>query len=128
VAEYNGFSPASGVHLNGRLTLGENTADNGGIRLAYMALLQQLSKKGVPPDQKVDGYTQSQQFFLGYAQLWCENVRPEMTRLMAQTDPHSPGRFRVNGVVRNMPQFDDAFGCKPGDAMYIASGKGCRVW
>ena len=128
VREYGSFSPVSGIELNGRLTLGENTADNGGIRLAYMALLQQLSNKGVPLDEKVDGYTQPQQFFLGYGQLWCENVRPEMARLMAQTDPHSPGRFRVNGVVRNMPQFDEAFGCKAGDDMYVASGKGCRVW
>lgn len=128
VREYGSFGPVSGIELNGRLTLGENTADNGGIRLAYLALLEQLKGKHVALSDAVDGYTQPQQFFLGYAQLWCENVRPEMARLMAQTDPHSPGEFRVNGVVRNMPQFDEAFSCKPGDAMYIAPGKGCRVW
>ena len=128
VREYGAFSPVSGIELNGRLTLGENTADNGGIRLAYMALLQELKDKNVPVTDEADGYTEPQQFFLGYAQLWCENVRPEMARLMAQTDPHSPGEFRVNGVVRNMPQFDEAFSCKAGDAMYVAPGKGCRVW
>ena len=128
VKEYGAFSPIPGVHLNGRLTLGENTADNGGIRLAYMALLEQLKDRHLAVSDEVDGYTQRQQFFLGYAQLWCENVRPEMARLMAQTDPHSAGEFRVNGVVRNMPQFDEAFSCKPGDAMYVAPGKGCRVW
>jgi len=128
VKEYNGFSPVPDVHLKGELTLGENTADNGGIRLAYQALLDDLATKGEPLSSKQDSYTQPQQFFLGYAQLWCENVRPEMARMMAQTDPHSPGKFRVIGVLQNMPQFSEAFGCKPGDAMYVAPGRGCRVW
>jgi putative endopeptidase len=129
VNEYGGFSPTPGIELNGKLTLGENTADNGGIRLAYFALMDDLAKKSIPLSQKADGYTQPQQFFLAYAQMWCENERPEEARLRAQTDPHSPGRFRTNGVVRNMPQFDEAFGCKPGDKMYVAPGQGgCRVW
>ena len=126
VNEYGGFSPAPGVELNGRLTLGENTADNGGIRLAYLALMDDLAKKHISPSEKQDGYTQPQQFFLGFAQVWCENVRPEQARLWAQTDPHSPGRFRTNGVVSNTPQFSEAFGCKTGDKMYAA--RGCRVW
>jgi endothelin-converting enzyme/putative endopeptidase len=126
VNEYGGFSPAPGVELNGKLTLGENTADNGGIRLAYLALMDDLAKKSIPVTQKADGYTQAQQFFVGYGQLWCENVRPERARLWAQTDPHSPGKFRVNGVVSNLPAFSEAFGCKAGDKMYAA--KGCRVW
>ncbi len=126
VNEYGGFSPVPGIELNGKLTLGENTADNGGIRLAYLALIDDLAKKSIPLRQKADGYTQQQQFFLGFAQVWCENVRPEQARLGAQTDPHSPGKFRANGVVSNMPQFGQAFGCKAGDKMYPA--KGCRVW
>lgn len=126
VNEYNGFSPEPGVHLNGKLTLGENTADNGGIRLAYFALMDDLAKKSIAPQTKVDGYTEAQQFFLGNAQVWCERQRPEEMRLRAQTDPHSMGEFRVNGVVSNMPEFSQAFGCKVGDKMYAA--KGCRVW
>jgi putative endopeptidase len=128
VDEYSRFSPVEGVYLNGKLTLGENTADNGGIHLAYAALMDDLAKKTIPPSQTEDGYTQAQQFFLGYAQIWCQNARPEAARLLAQTDPHSPGKFRVNGVVSNSMQFSQAFGCKPGDAMYPAAGKGCRVW
>ncbi len=126
VNEYGGFSPIPGIELNGKLTLGENTADNGGIHLAYFALMDDLAKKSIPASKKDDGYTQPQQFFLGFAQVWCENVRPEQARVYAQTDPHSPGKFRTNGVVSNMPQFSQAFGCKAGDKMY--AGKGCRVW
>ncbi len=126
VNEYGGFSPVKGVELNGKLTLGENTADNGGIRLAYMALMDDLAKKTVPVSQEEDGYSQPQQFFLGFAQVWCESTRPEEARTLAQTDPHSPGKFRTNGVVSNMPQFSRAFGCKPSDKMYAAHA--CRVW
>ncbi len=128
VNEYGSFTPVPGIELNGRLTLGENTADNGGIRLAYMALMDDLAKKSLPPSEKTDGYTQAQQFFLGFAQVWCENVTPETARLEAQTDPHSPGKFRTNGVLKNVPEFSQAFGCKPSDSMYVAKGKGCRVW
>ncbi|MBV8864507.1 MAG: M13 family metallopeptidase [Acidobacteriaceae bacterium] len=128
VNEYGSFSPVAGIELNGKLTLGENTADNGGIRLAYMALMDDLAKKSIPSSEKAEGYTQAQQFFLGFAQVWCENTRPETARLLAQTDPHSPGQFRTNGVLRNMPEFSQAFSCKPSDSMYVAKGKGCRVW
>jgi predicted metalloendopeptidase len=128
VKEYGSFEAAPGVHENGKLTLGENTADNGGIRLAYMALMDALSKKQQAASKKVDGYTEPQQFYLGFAQVWCANMRPEFARLIAQTDPHSLPEFRVNGVVRNVPEFDQAFGCESGDKMYIAPGQGCRVW
>jgi endothelin-converting enzyme/putative endopeptidase len=128
VNEYGSFSPIQGIELNGKLTLGENTADNGGLRLAYMALMDDLAKKSIPASQENDGYTQDQQFFLGYAQAWCENTTPETARFLAQTDPHSPGRFRTNGVLKNMHEFSEAFGCKPSDAMYVAKGHGCRVW
>jgi endothelin-converting enzyme/putative endopeptidase len=126
VNEYGSFSPVPGIELNGRLTLGENTADNGGVRLAYLALLDDLTKEKKPLNDEVDGYTEAQQFFLGFAQVWCENQRPEETRLLTQTDPHSPAKFRVDGVVPNLPEFSAAFGCKAPDPMF--SAKGCRVW
>lgn len=126
VNEYGGFSPVPGVELNGKLTLGENTADNGGIRLAYFALMSSLAAHTGEAARKTGGYTPAQQFFLGFAQVWCENVRPEQARLQAQTDPHSPGEFRVNGVVQNLKEFGTAFGCKAGDKMQAA--KACRVW
>ncbi|MBV9085393.1 MAG: M13 family metallopeptidase [Acidobacteriaceae bacterium] len=126
VNEYSKFTAAPGVQVNGRLTLGENTADNGGIRLAYLALLDDLAKKGLSSTEKTGEYTPEQQFFLGFAQVWCENMRPEEARQLALGDPHAPGRFRVDGVVPNMPQFSRAFGCKLGEKMYAAQG--CRVW
>lgn len=121
--EYGGFSPVPGVNINGKLTLGENAADNGGIRLAYMALMDRLAGKVLP---KKDGFTPQQQFFLGYAQIWCENSTEQNSRYQAITNPHSPGEFRVNGVVRNLEEFRDAFQCKPGDPM--VSTDPCRVW
>ena len=128
VNEYGGFSPVPGVELNGKLTLGENTADNGGIRLAYMALLDDLARKSIPASKETDGFTEAQQFFLGFGQVWCENNTPETARFLAQTNPHSPGKFRANGVVKNLPEFDKAFGCKPNNKMYVVQGSGCRVW
>jgi putative endopeptidase len=126
VNEYGSFSPVPGVELNGRLTLGENTADNGGVRLAYLALLDDLTKQNKALNRELNGYTEAQRFFLAFAQAWCENQRPEVARLLAQTDPHSPSRFRVNGVAPNMPEFRAAFGCKAPDPMFAA--KACRVW
>ncbi|MBV6432636.1 MAG: Neutral endopeptidase [Bryobacteraceae bacterium] len=123
VREYEKFSPIPGVHLNGKLTLGENAADNGGIHLAYMALLAGLEKQMLP---KADGFTAQQRFFLGFAQIWCENLTAEASRLRAMTDPHSPGKFRVNGTVRNMPAFREAFSCKVGAPM--APADTCRIW
>ena len=126
VNQYGSFSPVTGVELNGKLTLGENTADNGGIRLAYMALMDDLARKSMPKETRMDGYTQPQLFFLGFAQVWCENTRPERERMLAQTNPHSPGKFRTNGVASNVPEFGVAFGCRVGEPMRPA--KGCRVW
>lgn len=123
VNEYGGFTVIDDTKINGKLTLGENTADNGGVRLAYMALMDQLGGKQPPPR---DGFSAPQRFFLGFAQVWCESRRPEFSRLRAQTDPHSPGRFRVNGVVSNMPEFQKAFGCTAGQPMVW--GAACRVW
>ncbi len=112
------------VHLNGKLTLGENTADNGGLKLALMSMNN--SQTAGKSDDKTDGFTPDQRFFIGFAQVWCENVAPQRARELALVDPHSPGRFRVIGTVRNSPDFIKAFGCKPGDAMVPA--KACHVW
>jgi predicted metalloendopeptidase len=123
VKEYNGFSPAPDAHVNGKLTLGENAADNGGIRLAYTALMDSLANH-MPG--KTDGFTPQQQFFLGYAQIWCENTTEQSARMQAATNPHSPGEFRANGVLQNLPEFQEAFSCKVGDPMVSADP--CRVW
>jgi endothelin-converting enzyme/putative endopeptidase len=124
IKEYSAFTPVDDVHLNGKLTLGENTADNGGVRLAFMALMKSLEGQPQPP--KIEGFTAQQRFFLGYGQLWCQNVRPEAARMRAQIDPHSDGRDRVNGVVGNMPEFGAAFACHAGQPMVHAPA--CRVW
>jgi putative endopeptidase len=123
--EYSGFTVAGDVHLNGKLTLGENTADNGGVRIAYMALMQTLADAAKKPGP-IDGFPPEQRFFLGFAQVWCQNETEESARLRATVDPHAPGRYRVNGVVTNMPEFQQAFGCKAGDAMVRENA--CRVW
>ncbi|HUI78428.1 MAG TPA: M13 family metallopeptidase, partial [Bryobacteraceae bacterium] len=120
--EYASFSPVPGVHLNGKLTLGENTADNGGVRLALMALLNTIGDNRA----KIDGFTPEQRFFLSFGQIWCQNAREEDLRLRARTDPHSPARFRVNGVLENMPEFEKAFSCKAGQPMVAANA--CHVW
>jgi putative endopeptidase len=123
VNEYSNFSPVPGLKLNGKLTLGENTADNGGVRIALLAL---LSTPGAEGAQKIDGFTPEQRFFLSFGQIWCENQRDELLRLRVQTDPHSPGKFRVNGVVQNMPEFEKAFSCNAGEPM--VSPNACHVW
>jgi len=121
--EYSDFTVAGGVHLNGRLTLGENTADNGGLRIAYMALEDTIKGQTVPAR---DGFSPEQRLFLGWGQIWCQNETDESAKLHAQVDPHSPGRYRVNGVVSNMPEFQQAFGCAKGAPMVRENA--CRVW
>jgi predicted metalloendopeptidase len=111
------------VKLNGKLTLGENTADNGGLKLAYMALTEMIGNTPVKP---IDGYTPQQRFFLAYGQIWCQNMTDQEARKRALTDPHSPGRWRVNGAVQNSAAFQQAFGCKAGQPM--VSENACRVW
>ena len=111
------------VKLNGRLTLGENTADNGGLKLAYMALMRMI---GNTPIKAIDGYTPQQRFFLAYGQIWCQNVTDQEARKRVLTDPHSPGRWRVNGAVQNSAAFQEAFGCKAKQPM--VSENACRVW
>jgi predicted metalloendopeptidase len=124
--EYSSFVSIDDLHLNGKLTLGENTADNGGARIALMALHAMMAEAKQDPNKQIDGYTPDQRYFLGFARVWCENITPESARVAVRTDPHSPGRWRVNGVVRNMPEFQKAFGCKAGQPM--APENACRVW
>ena len=123
IDEYGSFTAVDDVKVNGELTLGENVADNGGMRVAYMALLKALAGKEPAP---VDGLTAEQRFFLGWANVWCQSRTDAVTRLAAQTDPHSPGKYRVNGTVSNMPEFKDAFHCKA-DAPMVRQNA-CRVW
>ncbi len=122
VDQYSKFVAVDDVHVNGKLTLGENIADQGGIRLAFEAW-RQTAEDGA---ESVDGFTPSQQFFIGYAQTWCQKMRPEMARLRATTDPHSPARFRVNGPLSNFDEFSKAFSCKAGTVMNPSNR--CRVW
>ena len=132
VKEYSGFeaAPAHGdtpaQYLNGKLTLGENTADNGGLRIAWMALLDTLAAQNKSVEEKIDGYTEAQRYFLGFAQIWCQNQTEQSARQSALTDPHSPGRWRVNGTVQNFDEFGKAFGCSKGQPMYPVNS--CRVW
>jgi endothelin-converting enzyme/putative endopeptidase len=128
VKEYGDFSVADGVKVNGKLTLGENTADNGGVRLAYYAFLADAKRKSIDLQAKQDGYTPAQQFFLAHAQNWCGSTRAQQERMQVETDFHSPRQFRVNGVVRNMPEFSEAFGCKAGQPMDPGPAAACRVW
>jgi putative endopeptidase len=125
--EYSNFVAVDDLKLNGRLTLGENTADNGGARIALMALEHMIAEdKAGKEGQKIDGYTPEQRFFLGFGRVWCEKRRPESARLRVMTNPHSPGKWRVNGVVQNMPEFQQAWGCKAGQPMVSANA--CHVW
>jgi putative endopeptidase len=126
VTEYGNFTVVDDLKINGRLTLGENTADNGGLRLAYVAFLADAKRKSIGLTEKHDGYDALQQFFLGYGQSWCGNSRPESIRMQALTDEHSFRRYRVNGVVQNMPEFGQAFACKVGQPMMPV--KVCHVW
>jgi predicted metalloendopeptidase len=125
--EYGNFVAIDDLKLNGKLTLGENTADNGGARIALRALQQIIAedKTGKAGD-KIDGFTPEQRFFLGYGRAWCEKRRPEYSRMLVTVDPHSPGKYRVNGVMQNMPEFQKAWGCKAGQPMVAVSA--CRVW
>ena len=112
---------------NGVLTQGEDTADNGGMRLALAALEAALKQQGKSLDDKgPDGWTYRQRFFLASAYSWCANIRPQIARLVVTTDPHSLPVFRIDNVVSNMAEFGQAFGCKAGQKMVRANA--CRVW
>jgi endothelin-converting enzyme/putative endopeptidase len=125
VKQYDDFTAVGDLKVNGRLTLGENIADNGGMRLAYAALAKALKGAAPPP---IDGLTAPQRFFVAYAQAWCGSASEQDKRRRALTDPHSPGEFRVNGVVANQPEFARAFSCPAGSPMAPPPEKMCRVW
>jgi putative endopeptidase len=126
--EYTGPVPGvPGVQQNGKLTLGENTGDNGGIRVALSALTEDLKSQGTTlNDKDKNGLTNLQRFFLAYGNLWCEQWRPEAARTRVLTNPHSIPELRVNNVVSNMPEFKQAFSCKSGQPMVHSIQ--CRVW
>ncbi len=127
VEQYNGYTPIPGenVHLDGKLTLGENIADLGGLKLAYHALklANKAKPEKLPPGS---AFTEDQIFFLNAAQSWCDKRRPEFARLLATLDPHSPPEFRVNGTLGNLPEFAAAFKCQPTDKMVQKNR--CAVW
>ena len=125
--EYSNFVAVDNMKLNGRLTLGENTADNGGARIALAALERMIAEdKTGKEGQSIDGFTPEQRFFLGFGRVWCEKQRPENLRVSVSTNPHSPGKYRVDGVVQNMPEFQKAWGCKAGQPMVAENA--CHVW
>jgi endothelin-converting enzyme/putative endopeptidase len=121
--QYAGYIIVDDIHINSKLTSGEDVADLGGTLLAYIAWKKETAGQILPSK---DGFTPDQRFFIGYAQWACENQRPENLRVSAVTNPHSPGKARVNGIVTNMPEFAAAFGCKAGQAM--VKEPVCKVW
>ena len=123
VDQYSSLTAVDDVKVNGKLTLGENVADNGGLRISLMAYLARIK---AAPARTIDDFTPEQRLFLGWGQVWCDNMRPELARMLAQTNPHSPARERVNGVVSNMAEFQKAFSCKPATPMVRPNQ--CRVW
>ena len=121
--QFDGFVAVDNLHVNGHLTLGEDIADLGGLKIAYLAF--EKSQAGKPKAKRIGGYTPEQRFFLAFAQIWRENVRPEALRLSLATDPHAPNKFRVLGPIANLPEFSQAFPCPAGDAPKVA---GVTIW
>lgn len=126
VKQFDSFEVEPGLFQKGQLVVGESVADLGGLTVAYAAY--QKSLEGKPRPKDINGFTPEQRFFLGWAQIWAQNIRPEAARLRNATDPHPLGRFRVNGPLANMPQFAAAYACKEGDAMVRAADKRCQIW
>jgi putative endopeptidase len=126
VDQFSGYEVEKGLNITGKLVSGESIADLGGLFVAYDAFEKSL--KGKPRPADIDGFSPEQRFFLGWAQVWAEKYTPEAARLQTQSDPHPLSRFRVNGPMSNMPQFAEAFQCKPGDAMVREPAKRCQIW
>ena len=124
--QYDAYEPVPGTRINGRLTLGENLGDLGGIEAAYRAYHRYTEAHGAPP--VLDGLTGDQRFFLAYAQAWRQKQREGLLRQRLLTDPHSPGSYRVNGIVRNVDAWYAAFGVKPGDRLYLPPDQRVHVW
>ncbi|TAL74798.1 MAG: M13 family peptidase [Rhodanobacter sp.] len=131
VAQFDGYAPISGkpdLHVNGKLTLGENIADLGGLNIAYDALQTALAKDPTEADQKIDGYTEDQRFFLNWARVWRGSTREKRAEMLLNVDPHSPIAIRAIAAPSDMPQFASAFQCKPGDAMVRSGDKQVKIW
>ena len=126
VEQYGAYEAVPKVKLDGKLTAGENIADNGGVKIAYQAYQQWKAQQATPPPREVEGLTDDQLYFLAYGQSWCDQATPEKLETMAHSNPHAPPRWRVNGVIVNQPGFGAAFQCKPGAPM--SPGKPCSVW
>ncbi|SHI39826.1 putative endopeptidase [Hymenobacter daecheongensis DSM 21074] len=128
-AQYSAFAPLDSVFVNGKLTMGENLADLGGLNIAYTALQKQLQQQfGSNPRPLYDGLTPEQRFFLSWAQVWRTNARPEFLRQQVLTDSHSPAQFRTNGPLMNMPEFFEAFGCNEDAKMVRAKNERAKIW
>jgi endothelin-converting enzyme/putative endopeptidase len=125
-AQFDAYEPVPGVHINGKLTMGENLGDLGGIEAAYAAWRRYVAKHGEPA--VIDGLTGDQRFFIAYAQSWQDKVREGALRQQLLTNPHSPAEYRVNGIVRNVDAWYAAFGVKPGDKLYLPPEKRVHVW
>lgn len=126
IKQYDEYEPLEGLNVNGKLTVGENIADLGGITLAYYAYKK--SREGSPQPEPIDGFTDIQRVFLGWAQVWQTNATAEFIRNRVMTDPHSPARYRVNGPLSNMPEFEEAFGCKPGEGIMRSEEDRIIIW
>jgi putative endopeptidase len=126
VDQYDAIEAVPGVHLNGKLTLGENLADLGGLWLAWVAWQDKAQAAHLDMAAKTDGYTPEQRFWIAYAQQWCTDTRPEQLRSQAQANPHAPDEYRTNSILQDLPEFAKSFSCKPSDKM--VSAKPCRVW
>jgi putative endopeptidase len=126
VQQYSAYTVNGDLKVNGRLTLGENIADIGGLAIAFQAF--KYAQKNKPATGKIDGYTPDQRFFLSFAQVWRINIRPEEAARRILTDPHSPGKYRCNGVVCNMEPFYQAFNVKEGNAMYKNASDRIEIW
>jgi putative endopeptidase len=128
VEQYNAYEPLPGLHINGKLTEGENIADLGGIKLAYTALQKALSKNPQERTEKIDGYTEDQRFFLSFATIWKSKQRDQDLKLRLNTDPHSPARYRVDGPLSNLPEFQKAFNLPDNCAMVRPADKRVNIW
>ena len=126
VKQYDAYVAIDELHVDGKLTLGENIADLGGLKLAYAAYVE--ATKTTAPPEKPATFTPSQEFFLGFAQAWCQNARPQYRRLLTNVDPHSPPQYRVNGPLSNFPAFAEAFQCKAGAKMVRPAKDRCEIW
>ena len=126
VAQYDGYEPLDSVYVNGEFTLGENIGDLGGINAAYDGLQRHLASQGRPDN--IDGFTPEQRFFLSWGTIWRIKYRDETLRTQINTDPHSPGMYRANGPISNMPEFYAAFDVKEGDAMWKPDSTRVKIW